>query len=76
MPFANSVPDVRLVQPVACRMVPKWSPGRCCRPGVPRLLEPPGIFMGEISCENMMLACYPRYEHEQGRPPLFGTIVT
>jgi hypothetical protein len=27
MPFAQSVPDVRLVQPVACRVVPKWSPG-------------------------------------------------
>jgi len=26
MPFVRSVPDVRLVQPVACRVVPKWSP--------------------------------------------------
>jgi hypothetical protein len=28
MPFAHTVHDVRLVQPGACRVVPKWSPAR------------------------------------------------
>jgi hypothetical protein len=27
IPFALPVPNVRLVQPVACRVVPKWSQG-------------------------------------------------
>ena len=26
MPFVRSVLDVQLVQPVVCRVVPKWSP--------------------------------------------------
>src|SRR5512135_2452025 len=48
MPFAYSVSDVRLVQSLACRVVPKWSPGCCLLAGAVGLLTS-GIFMGGIT---------------------------